>query len=66
MEDSLDVKLEHIQRDFLVNELEQHGWSVDTVSKRYSIAKQELLNAIGEKALAIESHNQYRKATTII
>jgi len=65
MEDALDVKLEHIQRDFLVTELEQHSWNIDTVSKRYSISKQELLNTIGEKALARESHNQYRTATTI-
>jgi len=65
MKDSLEVKLEHIQRDFLIDELKQHSWNIDTVSKRYSIPKQELLNTIGEKAPAKESHNQYRTATTI-
>lgn len=54
MHDSLDAKLEHIQRDFLINELEQHNWDIDTVSKRYSISKQKLLNAIGEEVLTID------------
>lgn len=58
MHDSLDAKLEHVQKNFMVNVLEQHSWNIDTVSKRYSISKQELLNVIGEKALTVEPHNQ--------
>jgi hypothetical protein len=54
MHDSLDAKLEHVQRDFLITELEQHSWNINTVSKRYSIPKQKLLNAIGEEVLTID------------
>jgi len=58
MHDSLDAKLEHVQREFLTTELDQLNRNIDTVSKRYCLSKQELLNAIGEKALTVEPHNQ--------
>ena len=66
MRDSLDVKLEQIQRDFLISEFEQYGWNINSVLERYSISRQELMSALGEKVFARGSHNQYKKTTTTI
>jgi len=42
MKDLLDQKLEHIESEFLLHELKQHGWDIGALAKKFWVSEEDI------------------------